>query len=58
MENVTADSRLSAAGEIYVYAMRGDAAQEMLEDLEKANGKSSACTKIRELLYCDLYLIK
>ena len=58
MESVTADVQLSAADEIYVYAMRGDAAQEMLENLAKVNGKSATCTKVRELLYCDLYLIK
>ena len=58
MESVAVDSQLSEADEIYVYAMRGDAAQEMLENLAKVNGKSDSCTKVRELLYCDLYLIK
>ena len=58
MESVAVDSQLSEADEIYVYSMRGDAAQEMLENLAKVNGKSDSCTKVRELLYCDLYLIK
>lgn len=54
-ESVTADSKLSEADHVYVYKMRGDAADSVFEELVKENGGFARIKKIRELLYCDLY---
>lgn len=58
MEAAETDSLLSEAEGVYVYSMRGDAAEMMLQELAEKNGKDKSCKKIRELLYCDLYFIE
>lgn len=57
-ETLDADAVLSTADGIYVYKMRGDAADEALDKMAEANGGFSEIKLIRELLYCDLYELK
>lgn len=52
------DERLTEADRIYVYKMRGDAADEMLYIMADTNGGFTEVNLIRELLYCDLYELK
>lgn len=52
------DQKLLAAKEIYVYASRMDEAMTVMEELEKENPALSELQKVRELLYCDLYVLK
>ena len=55
--DVKQDARLSDAEHVYVYKMRGDAADETYKELKKENGGFNNSKLIRELLYCDLYEI-
>jgi len=55
---VVADEILSSADCVYVYKMRGDSADMLLEELAEKNGGFSEITCIRNLLYCDLYELK
>lgn len=57
-EEVFADERLTTEDTIYVYVMRGEEGQRVLEELEKVNGGFSQKRMIRELLYCDLYQLE
>lgn len=54
-ETITADERLLKEDVVYVYVMRGEAGQHILQKLEMENGGFSRKDLIRELLYCDLY---
>lgn len=54
-EELLADERLSREDTVYVYAMRGENSEEMLQKLIAENGGFSKVQLIRELLYCDLY---
>lgn len=57
-EKVSADERLSASDHVYVYKMRGEQAETVLEELAEENGGFREINLIRELLYCDLYELK
>jgi hypothetical protein len=57
-ETVIADERLSEEDIVYVYAMRGDLAESILENFIEENGGFSDVQMVRELLYCDLYKLK
>lgn len=57
-EKVAADERLSASDHVYVYKMRGEQAEAVLEELAEENGGFSEINLIKELLYCDLYELK
>ena len=57
-EKLVADERLSGSETVYVYTMRGDAAEQMFEKLMAENGGFSKVEMIRELLYCDLYKLE
>ena len=56
--NVEPDAVLTDAGHVYVYKMRGEASDEMLEKIAEVNGGFSETVLVRELLYCDLYELK
>lgn len=55
---VEPDEILSSADCIYVYKMRSDEADMLLEKIAEKNGGFSEITCIRNLLYCDLYELK
>lgn len=57
-EKVSEDERLSASDHVYVYKMRGEQAETVLEELAEENGGFREINLIRELLYCDLYELK
>ena len=57
-ETVVADERLSEESIVYVYAMRGDSAEGILQNLVQENGGFSDVRMVRELLYCDLYKLE
>ena len=57
-ETVVADECLSKEDIVYVYAMRGEAAESILENLIAENGGFSNVQMERELLYCDLYKLE
>ena len=57
-ETVIADERLSEEDIVYVYAMRGDSGERILDNLIAENGEFSNVQKVRELLYCDLYKLE
>lgn len=54
-EELVADERLSQEDTVYVYVMRGEAGEKMLQNMASVNGGFPEVKKIRELLYCDLY---
>lgn len=56
--NVEPDAVLTDADHVYVYKMRGEASDEMLEKIAEVNGGFSETVLVRELLYCDLYELK
>lgn len=58
VDSVKEDLKLKRAEEIYVYSMRGENSEKVLKMLQKENGKTDSCEKVRELLYCDLYLLR
>lgn len=57
-EGIEPDTELSLADHIYIYKMRGDAADGVFDKMTEANGGFSEIILIRELLYCDLYELK
>ncbi len=52
------DERLLQEKTVYVYVMRSEAGNAMLENIMIQNGGFSEVKMIRELLYCDLYQLK
>ncbi|MGN0157426.1 MAG: hypothetical protein ACI39N_09255, partial [Lachnospiraceae bacterium] len=56
-ENPIADESLLTAEHIYVYAVRSEKSDAILQNL-KSDGSFTTCNKIRELRYCDLYELK
>ena len=57
-EDVVSDERLSRTDHVYVYKMRGEEADAVLEEIVEENGGFEEINLIRELLYCDLYELK
>ncbi len=55
-ENLKNDSRISRANEVYVYAARSKQSENILMTMLN-NYNFNNCKKIRELLYCDLYML-
>ena len=51
------DTVVLDADEIYVYASRMDAAENIMGSLISDNPELEKAEKIRELLYCDLYYL-
>ncbi|MBR5578884.1 MAG: hypothetical protein IKW28_07815 [Lachnospiraceae bacterium] len=52
------DEILQQAEKIYVYISRMDEGQLLMEELLEKNPKLSTKKKVRELLYCDLYVLE
>ena len=54
-ETLIANEYLSKEDVVYVYAMRGEDSQGVLQKMEAEYGGFSQKELVRELLYCDLY---
>ena len=54
---IKTDERLKNANEIYVYAARTPQSENIMKMLIKENNKLTSYKKVRELLYCDLYML-
>lgn len=57
-EEALPDERLSEEDTVYLYVMRGEDAERVMESVVQENGGFSGVTQIRELLYCDLYKLE
>lgn len=57
-ESLKQDARLNEADHIYVYAVRSENSDRLMQEMINQNNNLTESVKVRELLYCDLYELK